>query len=120
MLLLGLTAPAYGAEPDYGFGMRASVNWRLQLSAAEVHSIRAGSAAARQGMADGDQIVAIDDCGIPGCGARRAEKLLNTVDGKARHFRLRRADGSEYSVWLSPEPTAAGTAEASPAQPAPR
>lgn len=101
-LLCLATSAIAGVDPDYGFGLKVSMNWRLQLSAAEVHTLRPDSDAARQGVRNGDRIIAIEDCEIPGCGARRAEKLLNADDGAARRFRLRRAEGDEFTISLRP------------------
>lgn len=95
------SAQASADEADFGFGMKVSVGWRLQVQSAQVHALRAGSEAESKGVQNGDLMVSIEDCEIPGCKASRAQDLLDVPVGTTRNFRLRRPDGSEYAVELT-------------------
>lgn len=104
-LLLPLTATS--AEPGFfGFALTTSITWTMDVESATVRTVIPGSPAAKAGLVVGDSVVAVEGCAIPGCGALKAEKMLEKPVGEALHLKLKRANGTVYdaTVIAGPRP----------------
>ena len=91
-------AEYYGAERDYAHAHAqphagADRRWK-----------ELDSQAAQLGVDNGDQVIALEDCAIPGCRGRKARKLMNTPEGETRNFTFRKSDGSIVDVRLTAVP----------------
>ncbi len=92
------------AEDDGYTGLTLDVSvsgfFSPELDSASVTEVNIDSPADKSGIKIGDKLIAIESCKIPGCPARKAEKLINKPKGELIPLTLIRADGSEYSVSL--------------------
>ena len=109
VIALVLASAAGAASPGWlGFSMSAEVNFLMKLDGATVNKVFKDSPAERAGIAAGDQILEVEGCAIPGCGAPKAKSLMERPAGSTVHLKLRRQSGEEYAVALVAEagPTA--------------
>lgn len=102
VLLAAASAPAQAEEGAwFGFGLTTSVSLFLNVTSAVVNHLHPNSAAAAAGVENGHHLVAIGDCAIPGCGARKAQKLLNVPVGTSVRFTFEKTDGTRFQVPLT-------------------
>ena len=88
-------------KPFYGFqGIEVSVSWTLDVESAVIKGVVPDTPAAKAGVRAGDRIIEIEGCAIPGCGSRKAKKLMTKPMGETLHLKLEHADGTAYSVAL--------------------
>lgn len=101
--LLFIVSSAFAeSEGKRRFVMDVSVSgfFSPEVKSAEVISLEANSNAEKAGIAVGDQLVAVQDCKIPGCPAKKAKKLMTKQTGEVVSLSFRRQDNSTYSVDL--------------------
>lgn len=101
--LLPLSAIAADAG-WFGMAINTNISWKMELESATLREVVAQSPAAKAGLANGDAIVRIENCAIPGCGVRKAQKLIEREAGEKLRLELQRADGSRYQATLTAEP----------------
>lgn len=82
-LLLTATA-AYAEQGNIGFTANVSVSGVIkpELLSMTVKAVSSGSAAEKAGLKAGDEIMAIDDCAIPGCPVHKAQQLMKKKAGE--------------------------------------
>lgn len=91
------------SEKGYtGFTLEVGVNgfFSPELVSADVKKIDADSPAEKAGIQVGDKLIAIADCKIPGCPAKKGKKLISKQKGQKLPLTLQRDDGTIYSVNL--------------------
>ena len=102
-MLVALAGPVAAEEkPEayYGYAIQVNVDWMMDLESATVQQVRPGSPAAGSGLVEGDQIVEIEGCAVPGCGAHKAQKLIQKPVGETVHLKLKHKDGTLYNANL--------------------
>ena len=102
--LLILTSFATVAEEKgyTGFTLDVGVSgfFSPELVSADVKKIDANSPADKAGIQVGDKLIAIADCEIPGCPAKKGKTLITKQKGQQLPLTLQRDDGTVYSVNL--------------------
>ncbi len=91
------------SEKGYtGFTLDVGVSgfFSPELVSADVKKIDANSPADKAGIQVGDKLIAIADCKIPGCPAKKGKKLITKEKGQQLPLTLQRDDGTIYSVSL--------------------
>ena len=102
-LLLSVTAAGAASPGWLGLSMSTDINFMMKLDGATVSKVFKDSPAERAGIAEGDQIVAVEGCAIPGCAAPKARSLMERPAGSTVHLKLKRKGGEEYAVALVAE-----------------
>ena len=103
-LLVACPTPSLAAENGwFGLAYHTGVGWTLNVEEAWVALVVPGSPGARAGVSVGDVVVDLEGCVIPGCGAYKAKDLMQKKVGETLHMRLKRKDGTEYSVAIVAE-----------------
>ena len=95
VLLSFLSATAYSEVGS--FGVEVDVNtagiFPPKLETVTVARVAVDSSAARAGIKQGDKVVSIGGCLIPGCSAFKAKKLMQTEKGETLQFGIVSGDG---------------------------
>jgi C-terminal processing protease CtpA/Prc len=103
-LLLLLTTIAVADDTRGWFGFAANIDVDGTLSptvhSMKIDSVVAGSPAASQKLAAGDEIIEAEGLAVPGCKARALQARMDKRVGETLHLRLKRAGGEIYSVNL--------------------
>jgi len=85
-----------------GFVMDVAVSgfFSPEVKSAKVISLEPLSNAEKAGIKIGDELIAVHECEIPGCPAKKAKKLMTKKTGETVSLSFRREDQSTYSVEL--------------------
>lgn len=103
LIVMVVCAPVIANEEGwFGFSQRVEVGWLLNVQSAVVNHVDKASPAEKAGISVGDAIISIDGCDIPGCGAYKAQGLMEKPVGQPLHLKLRKPDGQVYSATLIP------------------
>jgi C-terminal processing protease CtpA/Prc len=89
-------------EGKRGFVLNVEVSgfFSPEVKSAEVKSLVTYSNAEKAGIKVGDELIAVHECKIPGCPAKKAKKLMTKNAGEIVSLSFRRTDGTNYSVEL--------------------
>jgi C-terminal processing protease CtpA/Prc len=71
------------------------------LRSVTISKVIAGSPAASQGLASGDQVQEVEGLTVPGRKAREVQAVMHRSVGETLHLRLKRVNGDVYSVALT-------------------
>ena len=101
MLLTVFSICSYADEHgEKGFKMEVNISgfFSPKVTKATISSVVQNSSAQQQGLQIGHQIVAIDDCQIPGCSASKAKKSLQKNVGEIVILKMLKPDGEIYQA----------------------
>jgi len=89
-------------EGKRGFVMDVAVGgfFSPEVKSAKVISLEPSSNAEKAGIKVGHELIAVHDCKIPGCPAKKAKKMMTKKAGEVVLLSFRREDQSTYSVEL--------------------
>lgn len=87
-----------------GFSLHIETSGLLNptINRATVKGVIAGSPAAKGGLSNGDELLAIDGVSLPGAEASKVRPLLSFTPDTSRRLTLRRPDGAHYETTLGP------------------
>ncbi len=102
ILLLGLSPQLLADDGSIGMSIEVSVSgiFKPRLTQAIIAEIIESSAAQEAGLRQGDKILAIDGCEIPGCPASKAKKLMSRKAGERLPLLIMDGDGKIIPVEL--------------------
>jgi len=101
---LAISSVASAADPGWlGLSTSLETNSLMKVDDAVVKQVAKDSPAERAGITQGDAIVEVEGCRIPGCAAPKARGLMEPPAGKTVHLKLKHPDGQEYSVAIVAE-----------------
>lgn len=83
-----LSSTAYSETGDFGVETDVTTTGLFppKLESVTIATVKAGSAASKAGIKQGDKVVSIGGCLIPGCSAFKAQKLLEKEKGEKLQF----------------------------------
>lgn len=101
IMLLAATA-AYAQQGSMGFNADVSVSGVIkpELRSMTVKAVTTGSAADKAGLKAGDEIMAIDDCAIPGCPVHKAQQLMKKKAGEKVALLIKTSEKPQQLVIL--------------------
>lgn len=88
LVLNALSVGAYSEEGDFGVDVDVTTTGLFppKLESVTVASVKSESSASKAGIKQGDKIVSIGGCVIPGCSAFKAKKLMKKEKGEKLQF----------------------------------
>ena len=102
LLLAFITATSYADEEfgERGFVLEVSVSgfFSPEVEEAVVVSVEEDSSAKQHGVTIDDKLVAIFDCKIPGCPAKKAKGLMQKKSGETLNLTFEKPDGNQYTA----------------------
>lgn len=99
-LLASTASRAETPEPFFGLSIKVDVDYTFDLESAVINAVLPDSPAARAGILQGDNIIEIEGCAVPGCGAYKTKRLMDKAIGESLHLKLRHPDGTVFSATL--------------------
>ncbi len=90
-----LSAGAYAEEGDFGVEVDVTTTGLFppKLELVTVATIKTGSSASKAGIRQGDKVVSIGGCLIPGCSAFKAKKIMKKEKGEKLQFGILSENG---------------------------
>lgn len=90
LLLNILSASAYSEEGSFGVETDVITTglFPTKLESVTIATIEKGSSASKAGIKQGDKVVSIGGCLIPGCSAFKAKKLMQKEKGEQLEFEI--------------------------------
>ncbi len=103
--LLCLANPVMAEEGDFGVEVDTSTTGLFppRLEFVTVAVVKEGSSAFKAGIKQGDKIVSIANCVIPGCSAFEAMDLMEVDKGKSQKFGIVQGDEQVRYIDLKAE-----------------
>ncbi len=91
------------SDKEIKAGIEAAVSvdgfFSPEIATFRIQGVTEGSPAARAGLEGGEDVLAIEDCEIPGCEASIAKKLMKRKAGEVLTLRIKK-DGKERLVTI--------------------
>jgi len=100
--MLSVATTAYAKQGSIGFTADVSVSGvvKPELLSMTVKAVNSGSAADKAGLKAGDEIIAIDDCAIPGCPVHKAQQLMKKKAGEKVALLIKSSEEPQQLVIL--------------------
>lgn len=88
IFVMSLSAAALSEPGDFGVETDVTTTGLFppKLETVTVATVKGGSAAAKAGIKQGDKVVSIGGCAIPGCSAFKAQKIMRKEKGESLTF----------------------------------
>lgn len=87
-ILMSLSVTAFSEPGDFGVETDVTTTGLFppKLETVTVATVKDGSTAAKAGIKQGDKVVSIGGCAIPGCSAFKAQKMMHKEKGESLTF----------------------------------
>ena len=104
-IALSISPQSFAEKGDFGVDVDVHTTGLFppRLSEVIVATVKAGSSANQQGVLPGDQVLAINDCVIPGCSALKARKIMKVKKGESAIFIIKKANADVVELTLTAE-----------------
>ncbi|ACV27929.1 PDZ domain-containing protein [Kangiella koreensis] len=100
-LILCFACTGYAGEKgSIGFSGDVAVDgfFNPEIASFKVKEVYADSPAEKAGLMAGDEVLAIEDCEIPGCDTDDAQELMERAPGEELRLKVKTKEGEEKDI----------------------